>query len=336
MSSDERWQQLRQKTGEAAARQAAVRRELAQRGTEPPRPGDVYVLRETADFPVEWAVLEGGGDAGRLRLVPADANPQAGTSDLSVAAADGGPLTLRCAFATWRPAADLASAQRVRQLPPSVVAAARRLCEAVAAGEAEGSLLAQEVDDDPEYEEWLGEVVAPATATLAALPEARPWPPPGYRPQRRTWLTAGGWLAAAAAAALAVGLLLRIGALEGEVESLSQPVVDPAQAVIDFQPVRGPEIVELGAGEHWLVLSLSFENLEDYDQYELEVVDTLERALLRKPVPVVAGLLRTLVLLPAGDFPDGLYEVRLFGETAGERTQLEKMAIAVRRSASSP
>lgn len=133
--------------------------------------GELVLFPETAALPVEWAVL--GRDPahpGQILVVPADTNTQAGTADVD-ATGSVAPLTLRCAFGVWVPESRLAVAPRAEgTLAPEDVTAARRVWEARERGEPAGSLLAEEVDADPEYRDWIEDVLVPARAALAAAP----------------------------------------------------------------------------------------------------------------------------------------------------------------------
>lgn len=133
--------------------------------------GELVLFPETADFPVEWAIL--GRDPahpGQVLVVPADTNSKAGTADVE-ATGSVAPLTLRCAFGAWVSEARVASAPRSEgTLSPEDVSAAKQVWQARERGEPAGSLLAEEVDQDPEYRDWIEDVLVPARATLTAAP----------------------------------------------------------------------------------------------------------------------------------------------------------------------
>src|SRR5437763_369858 len=121
----------------------------------PPEPGDLFVFVETADFPVEWAVLDRQpGDAGRLLAVPADTHPLAGSADVEVSAGEpAGPLSLRCRFGLWLDAARFDPARRTGTLAPDAVARALGRRTELETGEVHASPLAYEAEADPEYED---------------------------------------------------------------------------------------------------------------------------------------------------------------------------------------
>lgn len=179
----------------------------------PPETGDLYVLAETAGFPVEWAVLDApaGGD-GRYLAVPADTNPLAGSADVEILANEpAGPLSLRCRFALWLDAARFDPDRRTGALAPDAVARALEKKAALEAGDPAASPLAWEVDADPEYEDWVREVLIPAHAALA-LPAAREAPAVRARPIRSRWSAPGNPYAALAASIL---LMVTLGLAGG-------------------------------------------------------------------------------------------------------------------------
>ncbi|HSS48735.1 MAG TPA: hypothetical protein VLX28_07305 [Thermoanaerobaculia bacterium] len=181
--------------------------------SRPPEPGGLYVLAETAGFPVEWAVLDApAGNAGQFLAVPADTNPLAGSADVEILANEpAGPLSLRCRFALWLDAARFDPDRRTGALAPDAVARALEKKAALEAGDPAASPLAWETDADPEYEDWVREVLHPAHAALAS-PAAREAPAGRTRPFRRG-STLGNPYALAASVLLMVTLGLAGGLL---------------------------------------------------------------------------------------------------------------------------
>lgn len=142
--------------------------------TSLPQRGDVVVLRRTQDYDVEWAVLASDtevSEEGRLLVVPADGLPWVGSADVEVpdSAASGG-MVLRCRFGGWIEAAHFVDAILTASLAEEDVERARTRHAEVESGGWEGSILAREVDEDLEYQDWLRETVEPAWRTL--LPTA--------------------------------------------------------------------------------------------------------------------------------------------------------------------
>ncbi len=143
-----------------------LQRELQRRRGEPPRPGDLFVLPQTRDWPLEWAVLEQDPDgAERFLVVPADTEPLLGSRDLAVPAdAASGPLSLRCRFGAWLGAEDFHPGRRTGLLPPEILARARHRRSARSV---DSTSREQEAESDPEYGRWVGEVLVRAAGVLA-------------------------------------------------------------------------------------------------------------------------------------------------------------------------
>ncbi|RMH17474.1 MAG: hypothetical protein D6696_15675, partial [Acidobacteria bacterium] len=157
-------QELRRRTGEAVAR--AVREEEASGARPPPpQPGDVYLLRATAEHGVEWVVL--GDDpaaADRVLAAPADTNPQASGGDLALPEeGPSGALTLRLKHAVGLPRALFEPELRTRSIGPEHLAQARRL---VAEPPVDGDA------GDPLDRDWQQVIAAAVTAARNARPNA--------------------------------------------------------------------------------------------------------------------------------------------------------------------
>jgi len=182
---------------------------LAGARARPPASGDVYVLEPTRDFNLEWMlVAHDPADPGRFLAVPADGNFLAGSADVELPDdSAAGSLRLRCRFATWIGSTVLDPALRVGVVGRGEVERARRKWFEVGDGEVAGPRLAREVDDDPEYRDWVKDVLIPARRTLLAAEEgtrdrAEQRVAPPRRPQRSTFdriaaaitLTVGGGL----------------------------------------------------------------------------------------------------------------------------------------------
>jgi hypothetical protein len=184
----------------------------------PPEPGDLFVLLETAEFPVEWALLDRrSGDSGQLLAVAADTNPLAGSADVEIFAGEpAGPLSLRCRFGLWVDASRLDPSRRTGVLDPDAVARAMAKRAELETGEVTASPLAYEADADPEYQDWVHEVLAPAHSILSqpATADERSARPPVLRPgvrQSPHWSSLGNPYALAASVLLLVTLGLAGG-----------------------------------------------------------------------------------------------------------------------------
>jgi hypothetical protein len=211
-----------------------------------PEVGDLYVLAETADFPVEWAILDRRtGNPERLLAVPADTNPLAGSADVEVLANEpAGPLSLRCRFGLWVDAARFDPSRRTGALTPDAVARALARRGELEAGESAASPFAWEADADPEYEDWVREVLVPAHAALARpLAEGEPAAPSPVIPFRRPWTAFGNPYALAASILLMVTLGLA-GGLVWQRGQISELAAGRARTEEDLRQER-----EMRAGE---------------------------------------------------------------------------------------
>jgi hypothetical protein len=286
----------------------------ARRGRQggPPMPGDLFVLVATKDLPVEWAILErrSTGAGGELLAVPADTNPAAGSADVEVpAGARGGPLSLRCRFGAWLDAGLFAAAKRSGSLAPETVAEALRHFRHVEAGTLEPSPLAEEVDADPEYADWIRDV--PERAASLALAAS----------QRRSQSHPHRWEdypLAAIFALLAIGLLLWGLQMRRERDQLLQPIFDiPSQELDLGEQTRGSRSsLEVPPGADRVLLHLVLDNEVAEQPGHFEIASAAGRIvwrsqslrLIQKGFPLVVQR----VLLP-----DGEYRVRAVSDADG-------------------
>ncbi len=108
------------------------------RGPEP-WPGDLYMLAETADFPVEWLVVE--RTSGHCRLVAADTNPARGSADVPVPAdVEGGPLSVRCAVSLQVGVETLRRGERTGTVAPEVLERCAAVWKSLRGSPAPGSM----------------------------------------------------------------------------------------------------------------------------------------------------------------------------------------------------
>jgi len=180
----------------------------------PPRVGDVHLFPELDAAGVEWVLAESapGGSGARFLALAADMFPLIGSGDVAV----GGESTrvLRGRYGLWLGAEALESGERVGSVEAEVVERARERRRELAAGRLEVSAAAAEVDDDPEYLEWCGEIEAERSKLVAALgAEIVPFAPQtSVRARRKPSLIS---FPAAAMVLLAIGLGLMVGWLAG-------------------------------------------------------------------------------------------------------------------------
>lgn len=127
--------------------------------------GETYVSRRTADFPVEWVVVESDDD--RRRVVLLDSHPLAGSRDLRLPPdVLGSPMIARCDWSAWLSAKDLETNFRTGVLPPALVRQIQQKQESAAGINENCSLTEREIDHDPEYLLWLDHTLRPAVKAL--------------------------------------------------------------------------------------------------------------------------------------------------------------------------
>jgi hypothetical protein len=305
------------------AREGAVRLAAESAGPGgPPAPGDLFVLALTAGLPVEWAVLDrrlgGSGRAGELLAVPADAHPAAGSGDVEVPpAARGGPLSLRCRFGVWLDAGLFAAGKRSGSLAPETVAEALQRLRWVEAGTLEPSPLAEEVDADPEYEDWIRDVPERARALVLAArqPGGRQ---PESRPPRLHLLE--GYRLAAMFALLAIGLSVWVVLLRREVGRLSAPIIGvPSGEIVLGEKTRGSHtVVTVPREEVNVPLLLVMEGVIPDQRGRFEIADVKGKVVWSsRPLHLPRAGEDVWLIVPRSDLPDGEYHVRLVPSAGG-------------------
>ncbi len=283
MSDDDTRARLRRATGEAMARSIAAAGQA--QDSEAPQPGDVYVIRASAAWPVEWVVLDADpADAGRVLAVPADTQPLAGRADVSIPEdSPAGPLTLRCGLAVSLPRGIFDPQLRSRRLSPGDLERAREHRCRIEDGAFEGSVAQQETELDAAYRDWMREVPEAARAAVEAsaakIPEPLPFParqPPERRSRR--WIEA----LAAVLAAVSVGLALLVldqhrEQAEPHLATAVEQIrfLDPPRTLETWRLTRGPLILDLVGLEHHGCDTLRVEFL-DADERLLWVCDGVE------------------------------------------------------------
>lgn len=293
---------------QAQTRSAELAAGLERRRGLPAAPGDLFVLPATAGLPVEWAILD-RGTGGKLLAVPADSSVPAGTADVEVPdGAPGGPLSLRCRYGTWLDSALFEPDLRSGTLAPETVAEALHRIRQIEAGTLEGSPLAEEVDADPEYADWIRDVPEWARELASAARVAAPRPSSGS-----SWGAAHRL--AAVLALVSIGLALWVGFLLREVEWLSAPIFNaPSEDVVLGDEVRGVTVLQVSREEKHVTLVWVVDSaIEPQDGY-LEIADRTGQPVWRSS---------RFRLIPEKDFPltlarrllpDGDYRVRLLPE----------------------
>lgn len=302
MDARARREQLRLRTGEALARLV----EAGAERTGPPRPGDLYVLAGTGEL--EWAVLLRA--AGGCLLVPADTHPLAGSDDVAVdRESPSGPLNLRCGFAVWIDAKRLAGAKRSGFVGADVVARAQaKLAESADPGDR--ALPAElEADRDPEYEDWVRDVLEPARDALTE--EVRPQP----RVRRSAPVVPIALAAALLAAVVGLGVLWR------QLDVLSEPSVDVARHEVVFNELSRAVTLEVDAEATHVLLPLLLHKVAFYEGYVVEIAQADGSVVWR------SGFLEPRreyqLLVPRPRLPAGVYAIRLLGLADGKETLID-------------
>jgi len=295
------------------------------------RSGDLFLHPEACEGGVRWVVLAGGED--EVWVMACDLSPLVGSADVAVPVGEGGgPLTLRGAFDLRISPRVLAPEWRVGTLARARVERARAVAEGLAAGTHRGSALAREVDEDPEYEDWLAEVVAPAREALRSAPAIVVPEAPSVASARAFF----PWSRALAAtfAATTVGLLFWAGALKQQADRYSGVILSSQSVEIAFDDVsRGPGppgeplVVSRGMDLLFITFVLPVEE-PPLKRLHFEILDergaVLESATENLPPPG-EDLVQHTVRLEPGLLAPGLYRVRLNGQTEGGERPLEKL-----------
>lgn len=296
MDLQTRREDLRRRTAEALDR-------LAEEGPSggAPSAGDLYVLARAGDGPLEWAVLYRA--AGRCLVVPADSFPLAGSSDVAVnRTAASGPLRLRCAFAVWIDAKLLDGRERSGFVAAGVVEEARAKLAAVEDGEVSALPSELEADRDPEYEDWIDEVVAPGRDALVEERSVR------VVERRRP-----AWVSYALAAAL-VAAVMGLAVLRQQVGVLSRPSLTVETHEISFKGSsrNDDEIVVRSDASH-ILFPLLLYRVESHESYVLEIADKGRETVWRSET--LQPAVKYSLLVPRPLLPPGVYFFRLLAAT---------------------
>ena len=239
---------------QAAARAAAALQHGSENRGQGAAPGDVFVLPDNSDQPVQWVVLaRDPARPGQVLLVAADANQLVGTADLVVGDDALGPLVIRRPFGGWLAAARLSPDRRVGTLRLDRLSRAR---DHWFGEPTEGSVTTREVDEDPEYQHWNKTVLQPSYRKLFETDtETKAEPRPKPKPQ---------WPAFAAAAAL----LMAVGAVWLHQKQIQEILRDKALAeerlaseIKDLQTTQ-----QESAERHQVELEEQQRWVEDYEE----------------------------------------------------------------------
>ncbi len=315
-------QDLLRQTGEA------FRRDLAHQGeivSGPPRPGDVFLLRETADHGLEWVVVEAEG-GGRLFVVPADTHPLIGSADLEISADSApGPLSLRFRYGLSLGVGAFDPRLRTGCLAPEDLVRVRARRSELESGNAVASADAREVDSDPEYHEWQETLAAACTALSRHAQQS----PDLARPIRSPWWALRQPLATAASVLLILALGFTAGSfferrgkeVEQELHP-PEPVVDVPWTVLFRGTDRseGGELLTVTAGARWLALLLERPTAgPESGGARLEIRRRAsDRIVWSTSLEEKDASEEILVLVPRDLLPPGEYRLRLLAGEAAE------------------
>ncbi len=284
-------EQQRRQTAEAAARFLQKENEV-QRSTQPPTLGDIFLFRETASYGVEWLVVEAAlQNEERLLVVPVDDNALIGSRDVETWDGVGSPLSIRCDFGVWLGLEAFDLEMRTGSVPSEVLGEVQQKRAAISAEAVEGTVLEEETDDDPAYEEWMAEVLGPAREVLSGMSTAE-----HPKPQRTTWhsfrwatLSSPIGLAALILFLVSGGLLgsfvtqqHKIGTLESD---LSQAEQNRAQLQRDLERAEQDRqsLQRQTTDQRQQIAKLEREQ-ERFDQTIATLQQRLEHALHRDPI----------------------------------------------------
>ncbi len=296
----------------------------------PGTPGDLVVLPSRGDAALEWALLEIEPSGGRWLVVPADTNPLVGRADLEIGPPVG-PLVLRCAFGCRVEPGRIVGASRSGSLAPEDLERARLLRRRLDRGEAASSPLGEEVETDPEYQDWIQEVVVPARRELLG---AQGLAAGRSRPVPLRW-SARAWPAAAAALlAVSIGLGVVSLRLQEQVESLSGPALTPAgeQVLLGGTP-RSEIVVRVPGGSPRVSLRLLLAPSTRVGRGRVEIANAQGERLWSSSGITLAPLAEHWLSLPRARFPDGAYLLRLLGDRDASSSPLAEVEIMILKEA---
>jgi hypothetical protein len=271
---------------------------------------------------VEWAILD-RRPGGELLAVPADASPFAGSADVEVpATAPGGPLCLRCRLGVWLSPGLFEPGLRSGTLAPETVAEARQQVRRLEAGALEPSPLAEEIDADSEYRDWIREVPERARAlALAARPAASRKPHP--------WFGAGYPLAATFAL-LAIGLGIWVAMLRHEVDRRSMPIFDvPSRnnSIVLGERTRGRSVLEVPPEASYVLLFLFVDSAIPPQVGRFEILNAKRRIVWHTdPMPLTPESEHWLAV-ERSRLPDGEYSIRIVPAAGGHSLAESKVGI---------
>lgn len=287
---------------------------------KPPRPGDLFVLPQTAELPLEWAVLRAdAGRGGRVFLVPADTHLLAGRTDFVIdESAPCGPLVLRLGHGLWLATSRLDPTLRTGTLSAASLASAMEVLDH---GEGEGwpqSAVADEEEREAEYQDWLADVVTRGRQTLLV--------PPGVGKARLS-LPHLAYPLAALFFVASVGLGVWSSILARRLADATAPMaLSPHRGEVVFaDPTRGPgtHTITVDPARPQLHLALVLQTVEDYPAYRVEVVTPSGRVLWQSEAFSPNNNEEIEIQFRRGWLPAGGYHMVLYGIRDGGEEKID-------------
>lgn len=168
-------EQLPQFVIELTQKRQLLQDKLSQRA-KTPQEGDIFMFSSAKTvMELVWVVLRrDDDDPKRLFIVAADINPKIGSTDIALSKkALCNPLSLRCGQNLWIDASQLTISSRIGIVEEWDRKRAIDKVKQLTENQIRSSVLQQETDCDPEYQEWMTKV-SEERNTLATLLAARP------------------------------------------------------------------------------------------------------------------------------------------------------------------
>lgn len=321
----------------AASRRTAAGQQASEFGTDArlAQVGDLVLLAASAEFPVEWLLLEPDPEQeGQFLAVPADTNPVAGSHDFPLpATASLAPLTLRLAvpLSIQVPARGTSATKR-GSLQPDLLQRALVLRQEILRGQVKASERQRETDVDPDYEDWMREVVEPALDAVRR--SARPkTTTPGITtmilPAMQPAMVPARWFysLAAAFALVTVGLSGWIALQE---QQLALPVFDlPLEEVRLNSGERAPEHFKVPASARHLMLFLVLRGRDSCSGYGLEILNSAGQVVQGKSDFEVLMGTEIRLLVPREQWRDGVLHLRYSALCDGQKVILDQKSIPI-------
>lgn len=295
-------------------------------------PGQVFALRATADWDIEWIVIdEDPSRANHWYVIAADDNPLLGEGDLEIGDSVRFPFFSRCRQQTSVAAQTLEQGALSRTIASRDLERIRRTVTAIDGGKRDPSPLRRDTSTEPAYLEWTRSTLEPARQTLEALLSSRtprlvaPSATERESPARR-------WQPEALAAIFAVttlGLTLLAWVQHAEQKRSNQPrMAPPSATVLLGDQVRDPEAWRIEGRDRELVLDFVLRSSFDCDRFDIELLAEGD-AILWTFENLTFSQGKERVLLPRAFLEEQPVNLRLFGHCKGKRATLGRQKLRI-------